>query len=82
MLAGAFANMASGARNVLLPFLIKYALHASARALGFVYAAGSAGALLSSFVFAQRGMPRRPMLVAYVGWSLSIATIAAYGLGQ
>jgi MFS family permease len=82
LLAGAFANMASGARNVLLPFVIKYDLHASARALGFVYAAGSAGALLSSFVFGQRGMPRRPVLVAYIGWSLSITTIAAYGLGQ
>jgi len=82
LLAGAFANMASGARNVLLPFLIKYDLHASARALGFVYAAGSAGALISSFVFGQRGMPRRPVLIAYVGWSFSIATIAAYGLGQ
>ena len=82
LLAGAFANLASGARNVLLPFVIKYDLHASARALGFVYAAGSAGALLSSFVFGQKGMPRRPVLVAYVGWSFSIATIAAYGLGQ
>jgi MFS family permease len=67
---------------VLLPFLIKYDLHASARALGFVYAAASAGALLSSFVFGQKGMPRRPVLVAYVSWSFSIAAIAAYGLGQ
>jgi MFS family permease len=82
LLAGAFANLASGSRNVLLPFVIKYDLHASARALGFVYAAGSAGALLSSFVFGQKGMPRRPVLVAYVGWSFSIAAIAAYGLGQ
>jgi DHA3 family tetracycline resistance protein-like MFS transporter len=82
LLAGAFANIASGARNVLLPFVIKYDLHASARALGFIYAAASAGALLSSFVFGQRGMPRRPVLVAYIGWSFSILAIAAYGLGQ
>jgi DHA3 family tetracycline resistance protein-like MFS transporter len=62
--------------------VIKYDLHASARALGFVYAAASAGALLSSFVFGQKGMPRRPVLIAYIGWSLSIAAIAAYGLAR
>jgi len=33
-------------------------------------------------VFGQRGMPRRPVLVAYIGWSFSIMAIAAYGLGQ
>jgi MFS family permease len=80
--AGAFANMASGARNVLLPFLIKYDLHASARVFGLVLAAGSAGALISSFAYGQRGLPRRPVLVAYVGWTFSIGGIAAYGLAQ
>jgi MFS family permease len=82
LLAGAFVNIASGARNVLLPFLIKYDLHASARTLGFVYAAGSAGALISSFAYGQRGLPRRPVFVAYVGWTCSIGVIVAYGLAQ
>ena len=40
LIAGAFANIASASRNVLLPFVIKYDLHASARALGFIYSAG------------------------------------------
>jgi MFS family permease len=82
LLAGAFVNLASGARNVLLPFVIKYDLHATARVLGFVYAAGSVGALISSLVFGQRGLPRRPVLVAYIGWTLSIGVIVAYGLAQ
>jgi MFS family permease len=81
LIAGAFANVASGSRSVLLPFVIKYDLGASARALGFVYAAASAGALLSSYAYGQAGQPRRPLLVAYVGWILSLSAIAAYGLG-
>lgn len=80
LLAGAFANIASGARNVLLPFVIKYDLHATARVLGFAYAAGSAGALISAFAYGQQGLPRRPVLVAYIGWTLSIGAIAGYGL--
>ena len=80
LIAGAFANIASASRNVLLPFVIKYDLHASARALGFVYSAASAGALISAFAFGQHGVPRRPIVVAYVGWGLSIFAIGAYGL--
>lgn len=82
LVAGAFVNIASGARNVLLPFLIKYDLHASARVFGLVLAAGSAGALISSFAYGQRGLPRRPVRVAYVGWTFSIGVIVAYGLAQ
>lgn len=79
--AGALMNIASSTRNVLLPFVIKNDLHASARALGVVYSAASAGALISAFVFGQRGMPGRPIVVAYLGWALSIFMIGAYGLG-
>jgi cyanate permease len=75
-------NIASSTRNVLLPFVIKNDLHASARALGFVYSAASAGALISAFAYGQRGVPRRPIVVAYLGWALSLFMIAAYGLGR
>jgi MFS family permease len=82
LIAGAFANIASATRNVLLPFVIKNDLGATAGALGLVYSAASAGALLSAYVFGQRGVPRRPIVVAYVGWGLSILMIGAYGLGE
>jgi MFS family permease len=81
LLAGAFANIASATRNVLLPFVIKYDLHSSARALGFVYAATAAGALISAYGLGQRGLPQRPVVVAYVGWGASIFMIGAFGLG-
>ena len=45
LVAGAFANIASATRNVLLPFVIKYDLHSTARALGFVYSAAASGAI-------------------------------------
>jgi hypothetical protein len=47
-----------------------------------VHTAGSAGALISALVYGQRGLPRRPVLVAYVGWTFSISVIVAYGLAQ
>jgi MFS family permease len=78
--AGAFANIASGARNVLLPFVIKYDLHQSARALGFVYAVGSAGALLASVVYGELGLPRNPVRVSYVGWILTTGAVVVFGL--
>ena len=80
-LAAGLMNVASASRNVLLPFVIKNDLHATARALGFVYSAASAGALISAYIYGQRGMPRRPIVVAYLGWGLSLLMIAGYGLG-
>jgi len=82
LVAGAFANVASATRNVLLPFVIKYDLHSTARALGFVYSAAAAGALISAYAFGQHGLPRRPVVFAYVGWGVSIFMIGAYGLGR
>jgi MFS family permease len=79
LLAGAFANIASGTRNVLLPFVIKYDLHESARVFGFIFAVGSAGALLSSLAFGERGLPRNPVRVSYVGWILSIGAVIVFG---
>src|SRR5439155_22859396 len=38
--------------------------------------------LISSIVFGQRGLPRRPVFIAYVGWTFSIGVIVAYGLSQ
>jgi MFS family permease len=80
LVAGAFANIASSTRNVLLPFVVKYDLHSTAKALGFVYSAAGAGALISAYLFGQHGLPRRPIVVAYIGWGLSIFMIGGYGL--
>jgi MFS family permease len=79
--AAGMMNVASATRNVLLPFVIKNDLRASASALGLVYSAASAGALISAFTYGQHGLPRRPVVVAYLGWAVSLFAIAGYGLG-
>ena len=73
-------NVAPAARNVLLPFVVKNDLHASAAALGAVYSATAAGALLSALAYGQRGLPRRFVVVMYVGWAAATFVIAGYGL--
>ena len=75
-------NVAPAARNVLLPFVVKNDLHASAAALGAVYSATAAGALLSALAYGQRGLPRRFVLVMYVGWATAAFMIAGYGLAS
>jgi MFS family permease len=73
-------NIAPAARNVLLPFVVKNDLHASAAALGAVYSATGVGALVSALVFGQRGLPRRFVVVMYVGWAAATFVIAGFGL--
>ena len=73
-------NIAPAARNVLLPFVVKHDLHASAAALGAVYSATAAGALLSALAYGQRGLPRRYVLIMYLAWAIVGFVIAGYGL--
>ena len=80
--AAGVMNIASASRNVLLPFIVKNDIHGSARSLGLVYSASGVGALMSAFVYGQRGLPRRHVLVMYVGWALSLFMIAAYGVAE
>src|SRR5213080_584973 len=56
--------------EVLLPFVVKNDLHASARTLGLVFAAGGLGAVGAATYMAQRGHPRRDVTVMYVTWTL------------
>jgi DHA3 family tetracycline resistance protein-like MFS transporter len=80
LVAAGLANVASGSRNVLLPLVVKNDLHSSARTLGFVYSAGAAGAIVASLAYAQRGYLKRPIVIAFIGWGVSILAIGAYGL--
>jgi DHA3 family tetracycline resistance protein-like MFS transporter len=73
-------NVSPAARNVLLPYVVKQDLGASAGALGAIYSATAAGALVSALVYGQRGLPRRYVLVMYVGWASVTFVTAGYGL--
>jgi MFS family permease len=71
-----------GPAEVLLPFLVKNELHASAGTLGLVLAAGGVGALGAAAFVGRRDHPRRDITVVYATWTLATLAIAGYGLAS
>jgi MFS family permease len=69
-----------GPTEVLLPFVVKNDLHASARTLGLVLAAGGIGAVGAAAWMARRGHPRRDVTVVYATWTGATLAIAGYGI--
>lgn len=69
-----------GPTEVLLPFVVKNDLHASARTLGLVLGAGGVGAVGAASFMARRGHPRRDVTVMYATWTLATLAVAGYGL--
>ncbi|MGH3034800.1 MAG: MFS transporter [Gaiellaceae bacterium] len=81
LLSAAVAYLAFlGPAEVLLPYLVKNELHASAGDLGLVFAAGGVGAIGSALVMGQRGHPRRDVTFMYASWTLATLAVAGYGL--
>jgi MFS family permease len=69
-----------GPAEVLLPFVVKNDLHASAGMLGLVFAAGGLGAVGAAILTAQRREPRRNITFMYATWTLATLAVAGYGL--
>lgn len=69
-----------GPAEVLLPYVVKNDLHASAQTLGLVFAAGGIGAIASAIVMGQVGHPHRDVTVMYVTWTVATLAIAGYGI--
>ena len=69
-----------GPTEVLLPFVVKNDLHASARTFGVVLAAGGVGAVGAAVWMGRRDHPRRDVTVMYVAWTLATLSVAGYGL--
>ena len=69
-----------GPAEVLLPYLVKNELNASASDLGLVFAAGGVGAILAALIMGQRGHPSRDVTFMYATWTLATLAIAGYGL--
>ncbi|HLX21241.1 MAG TPA: MFS transporter [Gaiellaceae bacterium] len=83
LLSAAIAYLAFlGPTEALVPFLVRNDLHASATALGLVFAAGGIGAIVAAFAIGQRGQPRRDITFMYVCWTLATVAVAGYGLGR
>jgi MFS family permease len=81
LLSAAIAYLAfMGPAEVLLPYVVKNDLHASASDLGLVFAAGGVGAIGAALVMGQRGHPRRDVTFMYGTWTLATLAVAGYGL--
>ena len=63
---------------VLMPFVVRNHLHGGSGGLGLVLAAGGMGALIASLFMAQRGLPRRPLVVVYVAWAVAAFALVGY----
>ncbi len=81
LLSAAIAYLAfMGPAEVLLPYLVKNELHASAGDLGLIFAAGGVGAISAALIMGQRGHPARDVTFMYAAWTLATLAIAGYGL--
>jgi DHA3 family tetracycline resistance protein-like MFS transporter len=81
LLSAAIAYLAFlGPTEVLLPYVVKNDLHASARVLGLVFAAGGIGAVGAALLMGQRGHPRRDVTFIYAAWTIATLAVAGYGL--
>jgi MFS family permease len=81
LVSAAIAYLAfMGPAEVLLPYLVKNELNASASDLGFVFAAGGVGAVGAALLMGQRGHPSRDVTFMYATWTLATLAIAGYGL--
>ena len=81
LLSAAFAYLAFlGPAEVLLPYVVRNDLHASAGQLGLVFAAGGVGAVGSALFMGQRGHPGRDVTLMYATWTLATLAVAGYGL--
>jgi len=69
-----------GPTEVLLPYVVKNKLHASAGTLGLVFAAGGLGAVGAAVWMGRRGHPRRDVSLMYAVWTLATLAVAGYGL--
>jgi MFS family permease len=73
-------NMLGGVLFVLVPFMVKNKLHASAAGLGLVYSVGAIGAIGGSLLLSQLALPRRHITVMYALWAGAAFAAAGYAL--
>ena len=69
-----------GPTEVLLPYLVKEVLHASASDLGVILGAGGVGAVAAALIVGKTGLPHRQLTFMYLCWSAAALAFAGYGL--
>ncbi|HYM97158.1 MAG TPA: MFS transporter [Candidatus Sulfotelmatobacter sp.] len=72
----------AGPNQALVPYLVKFELHASAGALGLVLAAGGVGTMAAGFLMGRISRPRNIVVAMVLGWAAGIGSIAGVGLAR
>jgi MFS family permease len=71
-----------GPVEVLVPYVVKHDLHATASDLGLVFGAGGLASIAIAAVMGRTGIPRRTMTFIYVTWTVATIAVAGYGLAS
>lgn len=72
----------AGPQQALVPYLVKYELHASAAALGLVFAAGGVGTVAAGLLMGRASRPRHIVTWMVLGWAVGISMLAGIGLAR
>ncbi len=77
-----FAYVAGRPYQALVPYLVKFELHASAGALGVVLACGGLGTAAAGLVIGRLPRPRDLVTFMLLGWGLGMWCIAVVGVSR
>jgi len=80
LVAAAWSLLVMGPWIVLVPYVVKNDLGGGPGTLGFVYAAGGVGAIVTALATGRLGLPRRPVTWMIVAWASSCAGVGGVGL--
>jgi len=72
----------AGPNQSLVPYLVKFELHASAGALGILLACGGLGTVAAGLLIGRLPRPRALVTFMLLGWAIGIGSIAVVGLAQ
>jgi predicted MFS family arabinose efflux permease len=72
----------AGPTQALIPYLVKNELHASAAALGLVFAAGGVGTITAGLIMSRISRPPHIVTWMVLGWAAGFSALAVVGLAQ
>jgi MFS family permease len=71
-----------GPYQVLLPFLVKNALHGSSATVGLIRALGGGGAIVAALTVSQTGLPGWAFRAMFAGWAIQALTLAGFAVAR
>jgi MFS family permease len=72
----------AGPNQALVPYVVKFELHASATALGIVLACGGLGTVAAGVITGRLPRPRDLVAFMLLGWAIGMWSIVLVGLAQ